>query len=94
MRQIYEMHAAGQSVRAIARTLGIARNCVCKYIRAPEVPKLPPRPPRGSKLDPYADYIHEQLARGVDEGPGVRLNFLSVPNAPEDPPASGTTARA
>ncbi len=66
MRQIYEMHAAGQSVRAIARTLGIARNSVRKYLRSPEVPKPPPRPPRGSKLDPYADYLHEQLARGVD----------------------------
>ena len=66
MRQIYEMHAAGASVRTIARTLGIARNSVRKYLRAPEVPKPPRRPPRGSKLDPYADCLHEQLARGVD----------------------------
>lgn len=66
MRQIYEMHAAGQSVRAISRTLGIARNSVRKYLRAPEVPKPPPRRGRGSKLDPYVDYIHEQLARGVE----------------------------
>ncbi len=66
MRQIYEMHAAGQSVRAIARTLGIARNSVRKYLRAPEVPKPPPRPERGSKLDPYASYVHQQLARGLD----------------------------
>ena len=67
MRQIYEMmHAAGQSVRTIARTLAIARNSVRKYLRAPEVPKPPPRPPRGLKLDPYAAYIHEQLARGLD----------------------------
>jgi transposase len=60
------MHAAGASVRTIARTLGIARNSVRKYLRAPEVPKPPPRPQRGSKLDPYSDYLHEQLARGVD----------------------------
>src|SRR5581483_915009 len=60
------MHAAGQSVRAIARTLGIARNSVRKYLRAPEVPKPAPRPPKGSKLDPYAGFIHVQLGRGVD----------------------------
>jgi DNA-binding NarL/FixJ family response regulator len=28
VKQIYELHAEGQSVRAIARALGVARNSV------------------------------------------------------------------
>ena len=38
VRQIYEMHAAGASVRTIARKLGMARYSV-RMLRAPEVPK-------------------------------------------------------
>ncbi len=53
MKQIYEMHGQGRSIRgSIARLLGISRNTVRKYVRAPEVPKPKPRSKRGSKLDP------------------------------------------
>src|SRR5947209_2655211 len=50
LQQIYELPAEGQSVRAIARLLGVERNSVRKYLRADEIPKAQPRPPRGSKL--------------------------------------------
>lgn len=66
MKQIYELQATGKSVRAIARTLGIARNSVRKYLRGPTVPRAQPRAKRGSKLDPYSGYLQAQLARGVD----------------------------
>lgn len=66
MKQIYEMHGQGRSIRGIARLLGISRNTVRKYVRAPEVPKPKPRPKRGSKLDPYKEYIHNRLAEGVE----------------------------
>jgi transposase len=46
--------------------LGISRNTVRKYLRAPEVPKSKPRAKRGSKLDPYKDYIRKRLAEGVE----------------------------
>ena len=66
MKEIYEMHGRGRSARAIARDLGLARNTVLRYLNSPEemVPK--PRPPRGSKLDPYTEYIDRRLAEGLE----------------------------
>lgn len=66
MKQIYELRGQGRSIRQIARLLGISRNTVRRYVRAPEVPKAKARPRRGSKLDPYKDYILQRLAEGVD----------------------------
>jgi len=37
-----------------------------RKVRAPEIPKPKPLPKRGSKLDPYQDYILRRLAEGVD----------------------------
>jgi transposase len=54
------------SIRQIARELGISRNTVRRYLRAPEVLRPAPRPPRGSKLDPYKEFILQRLAEGVD----------------------------
>ncbi len=65
VKQIYELHAEGHSVRAIARTLGLSRNSVRKYLRADEIPKAKPRPKRGSKLDPFRDDLERRLAAGV-----------------------------
>jgi transposase len=59
---IRELAAQGQSIHAIAREVGIARNTVRKYLRS-----LPPpaaaRPKRPSKLDPFED----QIRRWVQE---------------------------
>lgn len=66
MKRLYELHGQGESIRSIARTLGISRNTVRRYLRAPEVPRPKSRPKRGSKLDPYAEYIRQRLAEGVD----------------------------
>ena len=46
--------------------MGISRNTVRKYVRSVEVPKPSPRARRGSKLDPYAEYIDGRLAEGLD----------------------------
>ena len=66
VQRIYELSGQGQSVRAIARTLGIARNSVRKYLRSPGVPTPAPRRPRPSALDPYKDYVRVRLADGLD----------------------------
>lgn len=63
---LYELHGAGMSIRQIARELGVSRNTARRYLRAPEVPKPAPRPPRGSKLDPYKEFIISRLAQGVE----------------------------
>jgi transposase len=66
MKQIYELHGQGLSVRRIATILGISRNSVRKYLRSPGVPRPKPRAPRGSKLDPYTAYVRERVAAGMD----------------------------
>jgi transposase len=66
VKQIYELHGQGLSVRRIAQILRISRNSVRKYLRAAEVPKPAARAARGSKLDPYAGYVGERLETGVD----------------------------
>jgi transposase len=66
VQQIYELHGQGLSIRAIARTLGLARNSVRKYLRSDGVPQPQPRPPRATKLAPYEDYLRGRLAAGVD----------------------------
>ena len=66
VQQIYELHGEGQSIRAIARTLGLSRNSVRKYLRSEEIPRAKPRPSRGSKLEPFHDYARQRLAEGVD----------------------------
>jgi transposase len=65
VKQIYELRAEGQSVRAIARLLGVARNSVRKYLRADEIPKPQPRPARGSKLDPFRPCLEQRVREGV-----------------------------
>jgi transposase len=67
--QLYErvqaLHAAGMSLRKIGEELGLARNTVRKYVRQAPAPPLPtPRPLRGSRLDPYEDYLLERWSQG------------------------------
>ena len=60
------MHGQGHSARAIAQELGQARNTVLKYLNSPEAMRPKPRPPRGSKLDPYAEHIDRRMAEGLE----------------------------
>ena len=66
MKEIYEMHGRGHSARGIARDLGLARNTVLRYLNSPEAMLPKPRPPRGSKLDPYTEHIDRRLAEGLE----------------------------
>ena len=66
VKEIYEMHGRGHSARAIARELGLARNTVLRYLNSPEAMLPKPRPPRGSRLDPYTEHIDRRLAEGLE----------------------------
>ena len=66
MRELHEMKGQGRSIRGIARELRISRNSVRKYLRSPGVPKEKRRRHRGSKLDPYTEYIDGRLSDGLE----------------------------
>ena len=57
MKDLYELKGEGHSVRGITREPGISRHTVRKYVRSPGVPKASKRSRRGSKLDPYLDFV-------------------------------------
>jgi transposase len=66
VKQIYELHGQGLSVRRSAKILGLSRNSVRKYLRSPGIPQPKPRAPRKSKLDPYASYVRQRVGEGVE----------------------------
>ena len=66
MKEIYEMKGAGRSIRRIAQELDVSRNTVRRYLKSPEVMRPRPRPSRGSKLDPYAEYIDRRMEEGLE----------------------------
>lgn len=64
--EIRILHRQGKSIRAIARELGISRETVRKYLRAPDLaPSYGPRTPRPSKLDPFKGYLKMRIAEAA-----------------------------
>lgn len=58
--QILKKH--GNSIRSIAKALGLSRNTVRKFLREErQPPKYGPRKKTPSKLDPYKDYILNRI---------------------------------
>ena len=51
MKKIYELNGKGYPAREIARTLGLARNTVLRYLNDPEAMTPRARPLRGVRLD-------------------------------------------
>ena len=68
VKQLLELRGEKRSIREIARTLGVSRNTVRKYVRAPGLPTAKPRPPRPSKLDPFREHLRGRLSAGVENG--------------------------
>ena len=66
VKEIYEKKGTGCSILGIADGLGIARNTVRRYLRTPDVMRPRPRAPRGSKLDPYVEYVDRRMSEGLE----------------------------
>src|SRR5688500_5715862 len=66
VKQLWELHGQQRSIREIARTLGISRNTVRKYLRAPGLPAMKARPHRSSKLEAFRAHVQQRLTDGVE----------------------------
>ncbi len=61
---VLQLHQQGVSIRGIARRLKMSRVTIRKYIEAETCPMYPEGVKRGSKLDPYMDYIQQRWEAG------------------------------
>lgn len=61
--EVIKLHEQGVSQVAIATLLGLDRDTVRRYLKAPAFPEII-RTRRRSKLDPYKQYLHERRAAG------------------------------
>ena len=66
VKEIYKLKGRGYSAREIAQRLGLARNTVLKYLNSPEPLTAQPQPLRGSRLEPYTDYIDHRVSEGLE----------------------------
>jgi len=57
----------GKGVREIAREVGVSRNTVRRYLRAPDAARYRNRPPRPGKLSAYEDYVRQRLAAALPD---------------------------
>ena len=60
------IRSAGHSIRGIARELDVSRGTIRKYLKTPEALAPKVRKRRGSKLDPYTEYIDRRLGEGLE----------------------------
>src|SRR5690606_4892752 len=64
-----ELHAQGWPIRAIGRELGLNRNTVRTYLRAPSFPERQPRLLRQpGVLEPFIPYLIERWNAGCRNG--------------------------
>ena len=65
---IWELLAAGHSLSAISRTLGLDRQTVQRFAREPDVAKLLVKATsRDSKLDPFKPWINQRWNEGITD---------------------------
>lgn len=64
--EVRRRRAAGQGLRAIARTMALARSTVRRFAHAHGFPSRAVRAPGPSLLDPHVGWLQEQLAAGRD----------------------------
>lgn len=65
---IHRLRAAGADIAPIARTLGVSRETVYRYLRLPGPPVRMRLPARRSALDPHLPYLERRWAEGCHNG--------------------------
>jgi predicted transcriptional regulator len=60
--QIRIMREKGKGIKTIARTLGVSKNTVRKYLRSPDPPEFKAREYE-KKVDDFREQIHDMLKR-------------------------------
>jgi len=64
--EVRELHQQGLSIRTIARSLGLSRQRVRRYLQVESLPETTPRSrsPVKSKLDPFVPYVLKRWNEG------------------------------
>lgn len=65
---VKQLHGLGVTQRDIAKQVGISHKTVQRWVHVDSFPDQPPRPARGSRLDPYKPYVLERWAAGCHNG--------------------------
>ncbi|HEU5422431.1 MAG TPA: ISL3 family transposase [Nitrolancea sp.] len=65
---IHQLHSAGADIAHIARTVGVSRETVYRYLRLPGPPARMRLPARAAALDPYLPYLERRWAEGCRNG--------------------------
>jgi transposase len=62
------LHEQGMSKRKIAKTLGLARGTVNRFVQADSFPEIAQRQARPTSLDPFKPYLHRRWLQGCRNG--------------------------
>ena len=74
----------------------MSRNTVRRQLKSPEATRPRPRPPRGSKLDPYAEHIDWRMGEGLENCRVLDQEVRSLGyqgNSSEPPPWPASKSR-
>ncbi len=63
-QSVVQRHQVGDSIRAIAKDLGLHRQTVRRHLRAGTFLERPSRPPAPGKLDPFRSYLRQRWEAG------------------------------
>ncbi|WP_053217944.1 IS21 family transposase [Virgibacillus senegalensis] len=62
---IRELFQKGWSITAISKETGFDPKTIRKYIKSEELPRMKKVPSKGSKLDPFKDYLVKRMKEGT-----------------------------
>lgn len=76
---INALHAEGTSIAEIARTLGVDRHTVRRFVRAASLEELQAKTlQRASLLDGYTDYLHQRWTQGCTDAAALTKEITAL----------------